>query len=63
MLDIFKEGLEEGIEKGIEKGIVQGEKQKVLEIAEKLLKKGFSVEEVADDTGLGVEEVKAIQDR
>ena len=26
-------------------------------------KKGFSVGEVADDTGLGVEEVKAIQDR
>ena len=47
-----KEGLEEGMEKGIEKGIVQGEKLKALEIAEKLLKKGFSVEEVADDTGL-----------
>ena len=58
-----KEGLEEGIEKGIEKGIVQGEKQKALEIAAKLLKKGFSVEEVAEDTGLNIEEVKVIQDR
>ena len=58
-----KEGLEEGIEKGIEKGIVQGEKLKALEIAAKLLKKGFSVEEVADDTGLDVEEVRDIQDR
>ena len=46
----------------LEKGIENGEKQKALEIAEKLLKKGFSVEEVADDTGLDVEEVKAIQD-
>ena len=51
------------MEKGIEKRIVQGEKLKALEIAAKLLKKGFSVEEVADDTGLDVEEVKAIQDR
>ena len=50
-----KEGLEEGIDKV--------EKQKALEIAEKLLKKGFSVEEVADDTGLDVEEVRDIQDR
>ena len=52
-----KEGLEEGMEKGIEKG----EKQKAIEIATKLLNKGFSVEEVAEDTGLDVEEVKNIQ--
>jgi len=44
-------------------GIEQGEKQKALEIAAKLLKKGFSVEEVADDTGLDVEEVRDMQDR
>ncbi|WP_394234176.1 Rpn family recombination-promoting nuclease/putative transposase [Niallia oryzisoli] len=51
---IRKEAMEEGIEKG--------EKQKATAIAVKLLKKGFTVEEVAEDTELSVEEVNKVKE-
>lgn len=52
-----KEALEEGRIEGIE----QGEKQKAIEIATRILKKGGSEEEVADITGLPLVEVKKIK--
>lgn len=42
-------------------GIVIGEKKKALEIAIKLLQKGFSIDDVADNTGLTVEIVKKLK--
>ena len=42
-------------------GLKEGEKKKAIEIATRLLSKGFSIEEVAEDTGLTIEEVKKIQ--
>jgi len=52
-----KEGFEEGIEKGIEKGRKEGAR----EIAKKLLQSGFTMEVVAENTGVTVEELKEIQ--
>ena len=41
-------------------GLQQGEISKAIEITKKLLSKGMSVEDVADGTGLSVEEVKEL---
>lgn len=51
------------INEGEKKGFAEGEKQKALEIAVKLLKKGSSVEDVADITGLSLEQVRVINER
>jgi predicted transposase/invertase (TIGR01784 family) len=47
-----REGIQEGIEKGIEKG--------KREIAFKMKKRGVSVDQIAEDTGLSVEEIRRI---
>ncbi|MGM0900701.1 MAG: Rpn family recombination-promoting nuclease/putative transposase [Bacillota bacterium] len=52
-----EEGLKEGRKEGRKEGIEQGEKQKAIEIATRILKKGGSEEEVADITGLPLVEV------
>ena len=38
-------------------------KQKALEIAKRLLKKGLSVEDTADSTGLDIEIIEVLQDQ
>lgn len=53
-----KEGMEKGIEKGREEGIAIGAKEKALEIAGKALAMGMPVEQVAELSGLPVEELK-----
>jgi predicted transposase/invertase (TIGR01784 family) len=62
--DGFKEGIKEGIEKGlqegIEKGLQEGQHQKALQMAEKCLNKGLSVEETVEITELSVTEIKRI---
>ena len=57
----LEEGLKEGIEKGMEKGIEKGSNQRAISIAAKMLKRNRSLEEIAEDTGLLLEEVEAIQ--
>lgn len=43
-----------------EEGIEKGQFQKAVEIAQKLLRKGFELEEVAQDNGLSIDEVKEL---
>ena len=48
-----REGLQEGMEKGIEKGMKR--------VALKMLKSGFSVEIIKENTGLSEDEIKALK--
>jgi len=56
----MERGIEQGIERGIERGIKQGINKSKIEMAQKALKKGLSYEDIADLTGLSVEEIKQI---
>jgi len=47
----------EGVLVGERKGKSEGERKKALEIADKLIAKGMSVNDVADATGLTVDEI------
>ena len=58
-----KEAREEGIKEGLKEGIEQGEKQKAIEIATRILKKGGAEEEVADITGLPLVDVMRLKER
>ncbi|MCK5070576.1 MAG: Rpn family recombination-promoting nuclease/putative transposase [Desulfocapsa sp.] len=52
------EGIEEGIEIGIKQGIEKGENKNNRNIAGIMKKRGYSLEEIANITGLTVEEIK-----
>ena len=56
----YSEGLSDGISQGIAQGISQGEHQKAIETAKNLLAMGISIEQVAQGTGLSIEEIKLI---
>ena len=58
--DIAKANFDYGKEEGRAEGIAEGEAAKAKAIAKKLLAMGLSVEQVAEGTGLSVEEVKAL---
>ena len=63
MSSIWKEVEDEGIAKGIEKGIVQGKLERLSEIARNLLaQKILSTEEIAEVTGLSLDDVREIAD-
>ena len=52
---------EEGIEKGRKEGLVEGEQNKAIEVAKKMITRGKnSIEEIAEDTSLTIEEVKEL---
>ena len=53
--DNHKIGFAEGLEKGMEKGREEG-RQRLLETARKLLSKCMTINEVAEITGLNLEE-------
>ena len=57
----LQEGIEQGVQKGIELGREEGEHQKALETARNLLNMGLSIEQIAQATGLDIEEVKGIK--
>lgn len=60
--DLLQEGLiEKGIEKGIAKGIEQGALKKAEEMAIKMLNKDMNMQDVADLTGLAIEEIKKLK--
>ena len=46
---------------GIDKGINQGKKEEKIEIAKMMLQKNMKVKDIADITGLSIEEIKALQ--
>jgi len=50
-----------GLKKGLKKGRAEGEHKKALSIAMKLLKKGMSVEDVSETTGLSIQQIEEIQ--
>ena len=55
-----KAGYCEGLSDGISQGISQGEHLKAIETAKKFLTMGISIEQVAQGTGLSIEEVNLI---
>lgn len=48
------------LQKGIEQGIEQGEHKKAIEMAEKLIAKGVSSNEISELTGLSVKEIEEL---
>ena len=54
------EGIAIGEKRGISLGITQGAYQKAIETAKKFLSMGLSVEQVANGTGLSVEEIEKL---
>ena len=56
----IQQGIEQGIERGIERGIEQGAYQNKLEIAQKLIARGYSLEEIADVSGLTIYQVQSL---
>lgn len=56
--DVIDQIYEEGIVKGKQEGILEGVEKGKLDMVKKLLKKGFSIEELADIAEVQVEELK-----
>ena len=59
--DAEKRGYNAGVADGVAQGISQGAEQKAIETARNFIKMGFSLEQVAQGTGLTIEQVKEIQ--
>ena len=53
-------GLAEGFTRGWEEGKEEGREEAIKVIAQNLLEKGMSVEDVASITGMSMEDVKAL---
>jgi len=53
-----QELIQQGIFKGKQEGFYEGEKHKALSTARKLKEKGLSIPEIAEVTGLSIEEVE-----
>ena len=58
---VYKHAVEKGMEKGIEKGIIKGEKKKSREFALKLLARNTPLDDIADLTGLSIDEIKKLE--
>ena len=58
--EAFNDGILQGRNEGISLGITQGAKEAKLETAKKFLSMGLSVEQVADGTGLSIEEIEKL---
>ena len=56
-----RKGLEKGLEKGRAEGLAEGERKKALDMSCMLLAKGFSPSEIAEISGLSVEEIEKLQ--
>ena len=57
----FEAGVEQGIEKGLAQGIERGEKQASVKTATRMLRMGsFSLEQIAEISGLSVDEIKGL---
>jgi predicted transposase/invertase (TIGR01784 family) len=49
-----------GEKRGIQQGILQGAQQKALETARRMKEKGYAIAEIADVTGLTIEEIEKL---
>ncbi|WAM31396.1 Rpn family recombination-promoting nuclease/putative transposase [Caldicellulosiruptor naganoensis] len=57
----YHEGIQKGIQDGLQQGLQQGLQKKELEIAEKMIVKGYSDEEIHEITGLDIEKIKELR--
>ena len=55
------EGIEEGMEKGIEKGRVEGMEKGIIQVAINMLKQNYDIKQVAQMTGLSIDELNKIK--
>jgi len=54
-------GLKEGLQEGLKEGIAQGQHQKAIEMAVKLKSMGLSVDQIAEATGLTIDEIEKLK--
>ena len=57
MLEAREEGLQEGMEKGMEKGM----EQMAIRIARNLLESDFSIDSIAQNTGLSISQIEHLK--
>ena len=58
----MKQGMKQGMEQGVKQGMKQGIKQGMQSIALRMLEAGrYALEEIAEISGLPLDEVKALQ--
>ncbi len=55
-----EELIQEGLQQGLQQGVFEGEKRKALVTAQKLKQKGMSLAEIAEVTGLSIEEIQKL---
>ena len=48
-------------EEGKEEGLIEGEKNKSIEIAKNMLKKGYKIEDISEISGLTIDEIKNLE--
>ena len=56
----IKSAMQKGMQKGMQEGMQKGRQEEKSEIAVKMLKKGMSIEDVSDTTGLSIKQIKDI---
>ncbi len=56
-----RKGIEKGIQRGRQKGFSEGERKKAIEVASRLLEKGFEIEEINEITGLDEKLIKGLR--
>ncbi|MDR2092768.1 MAG: hypothetical protein LBP58_05575, partial [Azoarcus sp.] len=56
----LKEGLEQGLEQGLEKGLEQGREEALVSVARNMLKRGMSVEDIVETTGLQPQVIQSL---
>ena len=56
-----EEGFESGISQGFEQGIERGANNRSIEIASRMLSRGFSYNDIVDMTGLSKEEIEGLR--
>jgi predicted transposase/invertase (TIGR01784 family) len=56
----MEQGIVQGLERGLTQGMEQGSRQSRLEIARNFKRSGLPAEQIARNTGLSVEEIRAL---
>jgi predicted transposase/invertase (TIGR01784 family) len=56
----IQEGLQQGIQEGRKEGIQEGGQKKAAEVARKLKSRGVAAEQIAEDTGLSLQQIEGL---
>ncbi|WP_067934492.1 transposase [Alicyclobacillus kakegawensis] len=59
--EVEQEALEKGRKEGLQEGVQKGEHLKAVQVAQKMFRKGASVDDVVEITGLSKEEAEQIR--